>query len=99
MAKVALPEGYEVLKQEYEVPCEHIACDLMHRHLYNSEYEKPQLIDVFNMEGESVGARWESRFHMKQRVEWVILLNGQRVGDAHGTKGEAVAEAMTKPTI
>jgi hypothetical protein len=96
-----IPAGYTVEKQTYEVECHHPACDMMHRHLYNTEFADGQrhLIDVFDMDGLRIGTRWESRFHMAQRTEWVILLNGVRVGDAHGTKREAIREAVSKPTI
>jgi hypothetical protein len=57
------------------------------------------LIDLYNMNGDQIGTRWESRYHMAQRKEWVILFNGSRVGDVHDTKRDAVADAMRKPTI
>lgn len=85
----------EVVKDVHEVPCEHVACDLMHRHLYNEEIMGgPTLITVYNMEGRDMGLRYESRFHMIRRTQWVVLVNGERVGDAHDRKRDAVAEAM-----
>jgi hypothetical protein len=90
---------YTVVRQEYEVPCEHPACDVVHRPFYNNSYDEPRWVKLYDMNGNEVGSRWESRYHMKLRVEWVILLDGERVGDAHATKRAALAEAATKPTI
>lgn len=91
---------YEVVRDEYDVPCEHPACDVMHRHLYNSEYaDGSRLIDLYNMQGEWIGQRRESRYHTRTVRQWIILRDGERVGDAHDTKREALAEAATRPTI
>lgn len=98
-ACLTLATGYTVEKNEYEVPCDHMACDVMHRHLYNSDYAERTLVTLYNMDGEAIGTRWEHRFHMAQRTEWVVLLHGVRVGDSHDTKREAEAQAATRPTI
>jgi hypothetical protein len=94
-----LPEGYEVVKQEWEDACQHPACDFAHRHLYNANRPESALIEVWNLRGEYVGVRREGRYHEITRTEWVILLDGKRVGDSHGTRREARAEAMTRPTV
>jgi hypothetical protein len=100
LTKADVPEGYEVVREDYEVPCDHFACDTLHRHLYNANYSTgPQMVTLYNMQGDEIGSRWESRFHMAQRREWVILLNDVRVGDAHDTQQDAYAEAVRKPTI
>lgn len=99
--KADLPEGYEAVREEYEVPCDHPACDTMHRHLYNSTYvDGPRSVDLYNMDGEWIGSRRESRFHMARRSEWVILLNDVRVGDVHDTQQGAYDEIVRRqPTI
>lgn len=94
-----VPE-WQVVKNEYDLPCEHPGCDLVHRHLYNATYDAPVLVTVYDMRGEHiVGSRWETRYHVKHRTEWVILHHGERVGNAHDTKREALAEMATHPTI
>lgn len=97
--EVETSDVWEVVKDSYEVPCEHIACDQVHRHLYNASLAERTLIEVYNLHGEYVGSRWETRYHEVTRTFWVILRNGERVGSAHATKRAALAEAATKPTI
>lgn len=101
LTKADLPEGYEVVKDPYEIGCDHMACDVMHRHLYNATYaDGVRNVNLYNIEGEWIGTRNESRFHMKTINQWVILLNGERVGDAHDTQQGAFAEVVKhKPTI
>lgn len=88
---VEMPE-YHVAKQEFELECEHYACDLMHRHLYNASYDKARLIDVYNMQGEKVGSRWETRYHMKQVTRWAVVGQDGFAVDSFDTRREAKAE-------
>lgn len=37
------------------------------------------------------------RFHLKTNRQWIILRDGERVGDAWDTKREALAQAAQKP--
>lgn len=99
-AAVALPEGYEVVKDEYDIPCDFVACATMHRHLHNERYERPQTEFVAHpVTGETKTVR-VATWHNLTKHQWVILLNGVRVGDAHDRKRDAVAEVTRfQPTI
>ena len=92
-------DTWSVVKDAYEVPCEHPACDTVHRHLYNASYDHRTLVTLYNMKGEEIGSRWETRYHVKTVHQWLVLLNDQRVGDVHSTKREAVADARRMPRI
>lgn len=65
--------GWTIEKQQYEMPCEHVACDLMHRHLYNGSYDRRTLITVYNMLGDEIGTRWESRYHSRKVTSWAVV--------------------------
>ena len=89
---------YEVVKDTYEVPCEHPACPTMHRHLHNVRYETRQQEWTEDLATGRARLVTVTTGHTKTVVEWIVLRNGVRVGDAHTTKRDALADAATHPT-
>lgn len=66
------PAEWTIARQETEVECSSWACDLMHRHLYNTDRDRA-LIEVYGLRGDLVGHRWESRMHLVARVQWAVV--------------------------
>lgn len=89
---------YTVEKDSMEIPCEHIACDTIHQRVYNVDHGHPTLIELYNLAGDVIGTRWESRAHVLTRVQWIVLRDGVVVGDAPATKRAALEQAATRPT-
>ena len=96
-ATAQLPEGYTVEREEYDgAPCEHPMCAKLHRRFYTGTEEGTETVEYPSGRTETVRVRGS---HSKKVVEWVILLDGRRVGSAHDTKRDAVAEALTRPEV
>lgn len=83
------PRGWTVERTDYEVPCEFIACDLMHRHLYNADRAVRELIEVYNMHGDRVANRWETRFHMRTVRQWSVVGPDGFAVESYSTRREA----------
>ena len=99
---VAVTDGddvWTVVRDEYGMECEHPACAVLHRHLSTVPFADGKAHDVWvehnGRERQVRMARW----HEVMRVDWVILFNGARVGDAHDTKREAMEQARRMPRI
>lgn len=92
MVEEAPTDVWTVEKNEYSVPCEHPLCEQLHqRFMVDVPWEGIVQTGLY-----SVWSSGVERFHEKQRVEWVVLLNGKREGAAgmiepFETKREAVA--------
>lgn len=85
------PHGWTVEPNDYEVPCEHVACDMVHRHLYNAERATRELVEVYNMFGDHVDNRWETRFHMRTVRQWSIVGPDGFSVESFDTRREAYA--------
>ena len=93
----AEPVGYEVVRDEYPVPCEHPLCALLHRRFHEGTEVSDELVQFANGTEKWVRVRG---IHEKMNREWIILLDGRRVGSAHATKRDAQREIDTfHPTI
>lgn len=95
-APAAEADVWEVVQDEYEMPCDHPACATMHRHLHNYRYDTPQWETVENLRTGEARQVKVSTYHMKTVRQWVITHNGERanhhaLSDAWDTKREAVA--------
>ena len=86
----AEPEGWHVERNDYEVPCEHVACDLMHRHLYNGAMDRT-LIEVYDMRGNLTGHRWETGVHMRTVRQWSVVNPEGYAVESYDTRREARA--------
>lgn len=84
------PRGWTVERTDYEVPCEFIACDLMHRHLYNADLASRQLVSIYNMHGEHIDNRWETRFHMRTVRQWSVVNPEGFAVESYDTRREAL---------
>lgn len=87
---------WTVEKQEYEMPCDHPQCVVLHQHLNNASYRTPTNVEYADRWGNEHVVYNVRRYHMATRREWVILLNGKREGEAghfdtYNTKREALA--------
>ena len=84
-------DKWTVVKQEYGMECDHPACAILHNHLSTEPFADGQghWVDVYHNYKDS--KVWMTRWHEKQIVEWVILLNGERHpdSDTYDTKREA----------
>lgn len=90
---------WRVVREEYGMPCDHPACAVMHRHLSTEPFSDGKAHDVWVYHNGREYTVRMTRWHETKRVDWIILRNGARVGSAHNTKREALAEASTRPTI
>lgn len=84
------PRGWTVERNDYEVPCEHVACDLIHRHLYNGAMHRT-LIEVYDMRGNLTGHRWETGVHMRTARQWSIVGPDGFAVESYDTRREALA--------
>lgn len=86
---------WTVVKDEFESPCDHALCYLLHRRFFTGTERHCE-----DIEGPNGYLRSEylTGWHMKTNHQWVILRDGERVGDAHDTKRAALAQATRKPT-
>lgn len=86
---------WTVVRSDFESPCEHPQCALLHRRFFTGTERNDQWVSMpitgeqrrFNVVG----------WHEKTNRQWVVLRNGSRVADAYDTKREAVREAEKKP--
>lgn len=81
---------YEVVKDTYDSPCDHPSCAITHRRLHNVAHD-PIFEPVRLPNGVEKTVRTTTS-HVVTHHQWVILLNGARVGDAHDTRREAWTE-------
>lgn len=91
---------YSVVKQEYEVPCDHPMCPVLHKHLAQYRYDTPQWETYYDSHGIERLVH-STRYHMKTNREWVIIddATGERandpLSDAFNTKREALHAIAT----
>ena len=85
-----------VVQDEFESPCEHPQCALLHRRYFTGTERNDQWVTMPNT-GEQRRVSVVG-WHEKTNRQWVVLRNGVRVADAYDTKREAVREAEHKPT-
>lgn len=84
---------YRVVKQEWDMPCDHYACDSVHRHLYNERYDKPQLVEIYDLQGNYRGVESRTMWHSKQRVQWAVVGRDGFAVEVFDTRREARAHA------
>jgi len=89
---------WTVVKQSYGTGCHHPSCAILHRHLAKEPYFDGGWHEEWaTHNGRDVQVR-VNRWHEKTVTEWIVLRDGERVGDAHDTKREALRQAEQKPT-
>jgi hypothetical protein len=91
------PPGWHVARNDYQVPCEHIACDLIHRHLYNAPMDRT-LIEVYDMHGNHIDNRWEDRHHMRTVRQWSVINPEGYAVESYDTKREAMKHLPREDT-
>lgn len=92
---------YEVVKNEYEVPCEHPACPVMHAHLDNVTFDHVELCEYTDLRTGEQKSVWKRTGHLKTNIEWVIVKDGERapesgLDEAFDTKRDAIAALKRK---
>ncbi len=82
---------YEVVRDEFPVPCSHPACALLHKRYHEGSEWSYETAELPN--GELRRVRVQG-VHEATRTQWLVLRNGVRVDDAEprDTKREAMAE-------
>lgn len=86
---------YEVERGDYEMPCGHPMCALLHKRFHTGSEMSDEWVDLPNGDRRLVRVRG---IHEKIVRQWIILRDGERVGEAYDTKRDALAAAANRPT-
>jgi hypothetical protein len=85
---------WTVVKDSFESPCDHPMCALLHARFHEGTETRTEWVDLPNGGRTLVTVRG---VHEKTNHQWLVLRNGQRVGNAWDTKREAIRDALDKP--
>lgn len=85
--------SYRVERVEYGTPCDHYACESVHRRFANVRYDEPQWVEVVRMDGTVKGRERRTHWHEVVRVEWKVIGPDGFMVETFDTRREAKAEA------
>lgn len=89
-----IPE-WQVVKNEWGVPCSHPSCAILHKRLAKEPYADGAVHTEWATRPGGIDVRVQTRYwHEVTRFDWIVLHNGERVGDPSDTKREALAAMM-----